>query len=274
MRKKIEVKGNKIIVSDDGKIFDESGKEKSQFENSSGYMYVVFFNTDHKRSNFLVHRLVAKAFLDNPNDYKYVNHKDLSPKNNRLENIEYCSAKYNSNYAGKVERGVKTLVDRGRTVKTDVYKNGELVKKFESIRAACRYTGGNSIKVSIGIKENNGSFDIGGYTYVALNEAYKGKAASKYVYTKKNTVKMRKKKYCKICGKEITHNSTYCRKHSRTNVKNKLMSLPPYKEEIVETLSKNKGNFTESARELGISRRVLKNRCNKYSLSEYSKDWK
>ena len=274
MRKEIEVKGNKIIVSDDGKIFDSNGKEKSQFENSSGYMYVVFFNKEHKRSNLLVHRLVAKAFLDNPNGYKYVNHKDLNTKNNRLENIEYCSTRYNNLYANKVKRTVKTLVARGRTVKTDVYKNGELLKKFDSIRSACRYTGGNSIKVSIGIKENNGSFEIDGYTYVVLNEAYKGKTKSEYVYTKKNTYKSKKKFYCKECGKEISYGSMYCLKHFKTNARKKLTDLAPHKEEIVETLNKNKGNFTESARELGISRHVLKNRCQKYSLSEYSKDWK
>ena len=145
MRKEIEVKGNKIIVSDDGKIFDSNGKEKSQFENSSGYMYVVFFNKEHKRSNLLVHRLVAKAFLDNPNGYKYVNHKDLNTKNNSLENIEYCSAKYNNHYAGKIERTIQSIVDRGRTVKTDLYKEDRFVRSFVSIRSACKYTGASEL---------------------------------------------------------------------------------------------------------------------------------
>lgn len=47
----------------------------------------------------LVHRLVALAFIPNPNKYTQVNHKDENPTNNRVENLEWCDAKYNTNYS-------------------------------------------------------------------------------------------------------------------------------------------------------------------------------
>lgn len=54
---------------------------------------------DHK-----IHRLVAIAFIPNPNNYPMVNHKDENPKNNCVENLEWCDAKYNNNYGTAIER--------------------------------------------------------------------------------------------------------------------------------------------------------------------------
>lgn len=53
-----------------------------------------------------VHRLVAQAFIDNPNHYTEVNHKDENPKNNTVENLEWCTRKYNMSYG--------TIQDRRR----------------------------------------------------------------------------------------------------------------------------------------------------------------
>ena len=44
---------------------------------------------------YLVHRLVAKTFLPNPNNLPFVNHKDTNRSNNRLENLEWCTEEYN-----------------------------------------------------------------------------------------------------------------------------------------------------------------------------------
>lgn len=51
-----------------------------------------------------VHRLVAQAFMPNPNNLPMVNHKDENPSNNCVENLEWCDAKYNCNYGTRIKR--------------------------------------------------------------------------------------------------------------------------------------------------------------------------
>lgn len=63
----------------------------------SGYL-VVSLSKEGESKQFRVHRLVALAFLPNPNNYQQVNHKDEDKTNNCLDNLEWCDAKYNTNY--------------------------------------------------------------------------------------------------------------------------------------------------------------------------------
>ena len=59
-----------------------------------------------------VHRIVAMAFIDNPNGYKFINHKDENKLNNNVSNLEWCTSKYNANYGTRNERMRKTLAER------------------------------------------------------------------------------------------------------------------------------------------------------------------
>ncbi len=68
-----------------------------QTKGSQGYMYVILSNRDRGRT-FLVHRLVAKAFLPNEENYSIVNHKDEDKSNNNVSNLEWCTSLYNNTY--------------------------------------------------------------------------------------------------------------------------------------------------------------------------------
>lgn len=65
--------------------------------NINNYQRVVL-RKQNKRHNKFVHRLVVEAFIPNEKKYKEVNHKDENPSNNSIENLEWCSHKYNMNY--------------------------------------------------------------------------------------------------------------------------------------------------------------------------------
>ena len=69
------------------------GKRKS----NSGY-YQVRFYKDNKYYYRYIHRMMAIAFIPNPNKYLEINHKDEARDNNMVHNLEWCDRSYNNNY--------------------------------------------------------------------------------------------------------------------------------------------------------------------------------
>ena len=55
-------------------------------------------SSTNKRIDKYIHRLVAEYFLPNPKGYKYVNHLDTNRSNNNVHNLEWCTAKQNTDY--------------------------------------------------------------------------------------------------------------------------------------------------------------------------------
>lgn len=79
------------------------------YEEKKGY-YQVALAKDGKVKKHRVHRLVAVAFLENPFNYTDVNHKDEVKTNNNVDNLEWCTRKYNNNYGTKPERTRKAMM--------------------------------------------------------------------------------------------------------------------------------------------------------------------
>ena len=95
-----------------------------------GYAYITL-SKDNKLKSYRVHRLVAQAFIPNPNNYPTVNHKDENRLNNRVDNLEWCTQKYNNDYSGTREKAVNANKKKVRCIET-----GEI---FDSTADAARY---------------------------------------------------------------------------------------------------------------------------------------
>ena len=108
-----------------------------KLSNRKGYLYTVLCKNGIS-THFLVHRLVAKTFIDNRNNLNEVNHKDGNKQNNNVNNLEWCSHSENIIYAYK--NGLhKTNYIHGNTPSRPVNQydlNGNFIKKWESVSEA------------------------------------------------------------------------------------------------------------------------------------------
>lgn len=68
-----------------------------------GYLSIMLYKKG-KPKNYKIHRLVAQAFIPNPDNLPEVNHKDEDKTNNCVDNLEWCTHKYNSNYGTRPKR--------------------------------------------------------------------------------------------------------------------------------------------------------------------------
>ena len=85
-----------------GNYILEQERLMKPFNNGHGYQVVSFAIQDgekKKRKNYYVHRLVANAFIENPLNKPEVNHKNYIREDNRVENLEWCTDKENTNYS-------------------------------------------------------------------------------------------------------------------------------------------------------------------------------
>lgn len=117
----------------------DSVKYKKPQNRSDGY-YQVRLYQNWKGQNKKIHRLVALAFIENPNGYKCVNHIDGDKQNNSVENLEWCDHSYNNLHACQTGLRKKYLGGDNWEAKQVVQKNleGEVVKTWGSIREAAR----------------------------------------------------------------------------------------------------------------------------------------
>lgn len=122
-------------VSDLGRI-RSTNRLLKQRKNNKGYFMVDLYK-NNLRNQYLVHRLVAFAFVDNPQNYPCVNHKDENRENNKADNLEWCTQKYNMNYGSCPQRIGKA---NGKGV-IQYDKSGNVVGKYISIIFAERMTG-------------------------------------------------------------------------------------------------------------------------------------
>ncbi len=87
---------------------------KKQQTDKYGYSRVMLYGAKPYKKFVSVHRLVATAFIPNPNNYPQVNHKDEDKKNNNTANLEWCTCEYNNNYGTRNRRLSKSKTGKRR----------------------------------------------------------------------------------------------------------------------------------------------------------------
>lgn len=127
------------------------GRVLSGGENGHGYWFVYLGKNGVIKRHY-IHRLVAFAFIPNPDNLPFINHKDENPGNNRADNLEWCTQKYNCNYGSRIEKVRETMLsdrnpNRGkprpekfkqkvRKPVLQIDKDGDIVKEWDSARTA------------------------------------------------------------------------------------------------------------------------------------------
>lgn len=170
MFKKIKnerLKGN-YSISDNGIVRnDTTGHILSIQTDKQGYRLVQLPTTEKTHGSFLIHRLVAEAFIPNPLGLPQINHKDENKGNNSVDNLEWVTAKYNANYGNRNAKGLDTKKRkqcRGAEIPIWGY-NGEERRKFKSIAEAAKQIGANKTNVWAVLRHYNNCKTIKGWSF-------------------------------------------------------------------------------------------------------------
>lgn len=107
---------------------------------NDGYLRVNLRGASGEKTTKLLHRVVAEAFIDNPDLKPEVNHKDGNKRNNHAHNLEWCTASENQQHA--LKNGLRKLNDPSHSKMVGMFQeNGELLRTlFPSVAEAARIT--------------------------------------------------------------------------------------------------------------------------------------
>ena len=156
----------KYQISNLGKVrslLDNRGKCRNKpiiLKPSLNYKGYITINLTkyNKQKHFFVHRLVAEAFIPNPNNYLEINHKDENKQNNNVNNLEWCTRKYNMHYNGlNKKRNSKKVIQYD--------KNGNFIKEWKCIMDVQRELGINNANISQCCQKNKKYKSAGGYIW-------------------------------------------------------------------------------------------------------------
>ena len=143
----------------------ETGYILRQRLRKDGYLTVALHIGHHKQVIRFVHRLVATAFVSNPNRYKEVNHEDENKTNNCSDNLEWCSRLYNCRYGSRRQK----IAEAQLIPVVQLSKAGEYIRTFPSIKEAMSAVPGNGKHISCVCKHHPRRKSCGGFRWEYLS---------------------------------------------------------------------------------------------------------
>ena len=141
----VEIEGfEKYEVSNLGRVRNiKSGRILKPYLNHNGYLMHCLYGYD-KRKNLLLHRIIATAFIDNPEKKPQINHIDENKLNNDLSNLEWCTERENAIHGTRTKRVAEKLSQK--VIQLDL--NDNILNVFKSMRQAERETGIDATSIS------------------------------------------------------------------------------------------------------------------------------
>ena len=133
-----------------------TGHILKQHDAGYGYMQVLLSRSRREHYHALVHRLVAQAFVPNPNNLPQVNHKDENKYNNLPHNLEWCTAMYNMHY-GEASKIRWEMARKSLSKPVIQYKDGKEIARYPSSRAAAKALGVSPSSISAALTGKNHS---------------------------------------------------------------------------------------------------------------------
>lgn len=124
------------FISNLGNVYSENGHARNKMRtwiDSKGNYENIYLSNNGKRKIFLVHRLVAMAFIPNPNNLPEVNHIDKNKQNNVVSNLEWCTRKEN------LEDSYTTMSPNRNFQKCKLYVDDKCVGEFDGVIRAARF---------------------------------------------------------------------------------------------------------------------------------------
>lgn len=116
----------KACAKIDGKGIVRKERLLKPFTTPGGY-YRIFLMKNEKRKGFLVHRLVAMAFIPNPDNLPFINHKDECGLNNCVDNLEWCDRLYNVRYGTAIERKKRSMINGKHSKRVGQFDMNEIL---------------------------------------------------------------------------------------------------------------------------------------------------
>lgn len=155
----IEGYENLYAISSKGRCWSyKTNKFLKEDINNDGYLRFSLFK-DGKHKRYLAHRLVAKSFVDNPNQYPEINHINENVKDNYVENLEWCTHKQNVNYGSRNKKVSMALKNNQNSAKR--VQNIDTLNIYDSLTKAEKETGIGLSQISLCCK--NKAKTAGGY---------------------------------------------------------------------------------------------------------------
>ena len=115
-------------------------------KDNKGYFLVHLYNNSSGKT-LMVHRIVASAFIPNPQGLPQVNHKDENKANNCVDNLEYCTPEYNSNYGTRNKKVSKSLINNSKRSKSVLcVETGVIYSSTKEVQRQLGYSGGHISK--------------------------------------------------------------------------------------------------------------------------------